>query len=589
MAAQDHRILVVEDEELISIDIQGQLVNLGYDVVAGAASAEEACRKASELRPDLVLVDIRLDGKYDGIEAAERIRLDRRIPIVFLTAYVDADTLQRAKAAQPHGYLVKPFDERELHTTIQIALHKGRLDRELEQSHENLLAVLDAQRHGTAMIDENGRLTFLSRSAQGMTGATAEHAVGRHWRDVLALKPPEQAELERTCRRPAPQRTKVPVCIDARQGRLRRLEIDVRDDPRGGNGKILFFYDVSREHELLRKLDQSTQFEQIVGKSKSIRHVFQLILDVALVDSTVLIEGETGTGKELVARAIHNRSRRKDKPFVALNCGGLNEELAASLLFGHRRGAFTDAVENRIGFFEEAGGGTLFLDEIGELPIRIQTVLLRVLEESKVRRLGDSELRPIDTRIIAATNRDLAEEAANDRFRTDLLYRIRVARIRLPALRDRREDLPMLVRHFLADHCATVDKRLASISDDAMSILMTYCWPGNVRELRNALEFALICVRGTVLQPQHLPPEILESVGAEGGLESAAEDEPARILAALQQTGGNRKEAAARLGISRATLYRRIQQFGIGDTTLTIAPSVSSVSPVSRNETRLRH
>jgi DNA-binding NtrC family response regulator len=311
-------------------------------------------------------------------------------------------------------------------------------------------------------------------------------------------------------------------------------------------------------------LDEHAAFERIIGKSKPMRQVFQLIEDVARVDSTVLIEGETGTGKELVARAIHHCSPRRQRPFLALNCAGLSEELAASQLFGHRRGSFTGAVDDQQGLFEAASGGTLFLDEIGELPLRVQTTLLRVLEENAVLRLGETKLRPVDVRVLAATHRDLAREAAEDRFRQDLLYRIRVARIPLPALRDRREDLPILVRAFMADHRAATGKQVDAISDDAMAVLMDHSWPGNVRELRNALEFAVIRARRSMIHPDNLPPELLE-VTAAVDPDEPREDEAGRILTALKRARGNRTRAATLLGISRATLYRRLRELGLDE------------------------
>jgi DNA-binding NtrC family response regulator len=292
--------------------------------------------------------------------------------------------------------------------------------------------------------------------------------------------------------------------------------------------------------------------------------VLRLVEDLAPVDSTVLVEGPTGTGKELVARAIHERSRRSGRAFLAMNCAGLGEELACSQLFGHRRGAFTSAVEDQPGLFEAAQGGTLFLDEIGELPLRVQTMLLRVLEERVVMRVGETRTRPVDVRIIAATNRDLAAEVAAGRFRADLLYRLRVARISVPPLCERAEDIPLLAQAFLAELAAKMQKPLKQISDAAMRWLISHDWPGNVRQLRNAIEYAVVRSRGTVLQAGDLPPELLER-SLLGARPEPLADERARYLTALEQSGGNRKEAARLLGVSRATFYRRLSQLGLDD------------------------
>ena len=463
------RVLIVEDEQIVAVDLEGHLERLGYQVADTAASGEEACEKVGRAQPDLILMDVRLDGPMDGIEAARRIRQECEVPIVFLTAYSDAATLDRAKLAEPYGYLVKPFVPSDLNAAIQMALYKGSVDRVLREHHENLRAILDAQRHGTVMLDAELRIRFASSAACRMAGVKDGPAEGRPLAEFLPLSPEQTASLSDISGRPAGQRAKLPLVLEGDGPRPRSLEIEILDDPRHDGGRILFLYDVTPLVDLRRQLDARAALADILGKSPAMCHVFQIIQDVARVDSTVLIEGETGTGKELVARAIHRLGHRRDKPFVAINCAGLSEELAASQLFGHRRGSFTGAVSDQQGLFEAAHGGTLFLDEIGDLPMRVQTTLLRVLEENAVLRLGESQPRAADVRVLTATHRDLAREAAEQRFRQDLLYRIRVARLRLPALRERREDLPLLVRAFLADHSASTGKRVDGISDEAMA------------------------------------------------------------------------------------------------------------------------
>ena len=564
MSEQAVTILIVEDEQIVAIAIEGHLQSLGYQVVGTAASGEEACRKAAELEPDLVLMDVRIEGPMDGIEAARRIRESRDVPVVFLTAFSDVDTVTRAKLVEPYGYIVKPFDPRDLHTTIEIALHKGNADRRLRRSHENMRTILDAQRHGTVMLDARGCVRFASQAALGMAKDFTREVVGHGLADLLPLSREQATALEETCRSPREQRGKVALVLDDDGSRPRHLEIEIVDDPRDDGGTILFLYDVSPLFDLRRQLDENATFENMIGKSKPMRQVFQTIQDVARVDSIVLIAGETGTGKELVARAIHQLGRRRDAPFVAINCAGLSDELAASQLFGHRRGSFTGAVNDQRGLFEAAHGGTLFLDEIGDLSLRVQTALLRVLEENAVLPLGESASRAVDVRVLTATHRDLAREAAEERFRQDLLYRIRVARVSLPALRQRREDIPILVRAFLADHRASTGKQVDALSDDAMAAIMEYEWPGNVRELRNALEYAVVRARGSILQTEDLPPEVLEQrAGADQG--DLGIDEVDRFRAALKRAGGNRTRAATLLGISRATLYRRLRELGIDD------------------------
>ena len=283
------------------------------------------------------------------------------------------------------------------------------------------------------------------------------------------------------------------------------MEVDVQDDPRDPPAKIFFLYDVSEIYDLRRLLNEKAQFHDLVGKSEPMQQVYQQIGDLAKVDSTVLIEGETGSGKELVARAIHASSHRSEKPFVAVNCAGLTESLWGSQLFGHKRGAFTGAISDHQGLFEAANGGTLFLDEIGDIPMNVQTSLLRVLQEQEITRLGESKPRKIDVRVIAATQHNLSEEVAKGRFRVDLLYRIRVARIQLPPLRARREDIPLMVAWFLGQCRAAIGKPVQNLSQEAMQLLLEYSWPGNVRELKSAIEFAVIRCKGSVLQPKISP------------------------------------------------------------------------------------
>jgi DNA-binding NtrC family response regulator len=335
-------------------------------------------------------------------------------------------------------------------------------------------------------------------------------------------------------------------------------------------------------------LSEKARFHDLVGRSPGMVRVYEQIRDLAPVDATVLIEGETGTGKELAARAMHYASRRADKTYVTVNCAGLSETLLGSQLFGHKRGAFTGAVEDQKGIFETADGGTVFLDEIGDISASVQTMLLRVLQEKEITRLGEVKPRKVDVRILAATHRNLAAEVAAGRFRQDLLYRVRVARIQLPPLRDRREDIPLLAEAFLARSRASTGKDVRAVSADTMQKLLAHAWPGNVRELQSAIEIAVIHCKGSAIQPGDLPAEIgparygqpmnlaHRSFESPLGLSdstaraSAANtgsvveaDERSRILQALRDAGGNRVAAARLLGCSRATLYRRLADLSI--------------------------
>ncbi len=323
--------------------------------------------------------------------------------------------------------------------------------------------------------------------------------------------------------------------------------------------KNFFLYDVSDVYDLRRMLNEKSQFQDLIGKSNSMQFVYQQIQEVAPLDASVLIEGKTGTGKELVARAIHFSSHRQNKPFIAVNCASLNESLLTSQLFGHKRGAFTGAVVDHIGLFEAANGGTVFLDEIGDMPFALQISLLRVLQEREITRLGESKPRKIDVRILAATQHDLHEEIAKGNFRADLFYRIQVVKIKLPTLRERREDIPLLVASFLANYRTANGKPVQRISDKAMRILLDYHWAGNIRELKSVMEVAAIFCKGEIIKASDLPAELLAAKERQNSsLDEIQPDEKLTLLTALERSGGNRAAAARLLGIGRATLYRRL-------------------------------
>jgi len=554
------RVLIVEDEFAVAMELEDRLENLGYDVVGHELRGREAIERAQETTPDLVLMDIRLDGRMDGIDAAQEIRTKLHVPVVFVTAYSDDETLKRAKETAPFGYVIKPFEERELYAAIEVALSTHALERRVARHRDDLRQILDGLNEGTAMTQSDGKLTFISRSASHMLGRPPSALTGRDWKAALPFPEDTVSVLKRRIGEDSQE--VVPVSIEHEDETQVRMEVSVRRDPRDEQRHIFTFADVTDVHEMRRMLDEKTEFNDIVGKSQPMQQVFQEIRSVASVDATVLINGETGTGKELVSRAIHDASAREHGPFVPVNCAAMSKDLAASQLFGHRKGAFTGAVDDHEGYFEAANGGTLFLDEIGDVPLEVQRQLLRVLEERKVTRLGETQSRPVDVRIIAATHRNLLEEVDAGNFRQDLLYRIRIARVELPPLRARRSDIPLLVRTFLRRGRATMGKDVEQVSDAAMRKLLDYDWPGNVRELRNAVESALIRATGPTLESDDLPPELKDN-GYTPTRRSEPESEAERIRAALEQTEGNRTEAAQLLGISRATLYRRLDEYDI--------------------------
>jgi two-component system response regulator HydG len=324
----------------------------------------------------------------------------------------------------------------------------------------------------------------------------------------------------------------------------------------------------AQNSELRQRVDEQFGFEGIIGQSPAMREVIAKLKQAAPANIPVLITGESGTGKELFAQAIHNNSPRNKKRFVPLNCAGLSETLLEDELFGHVRGAFTDAAKDREGRFEYANGGTLFLDEIGDMPITMQPKLLRVLESGEVIRVGANDSKHVDVRLVSATNHDLEELTKEGKFRSDLFFRIRGMQIHLPALRERRDDIPLLVQHYATQFANQMNKPGLTVSEDAMTALMQYHWPGNVRQLINAVQNAVIVCDTEKVEPRHLPAEINQGDPADGGSVDTAglsldQLEKQAIRNALQVTAGNREKAAKMLGIGERTLYRKLNEYGL--------------------------
>ena len=324
--------------------------------------------------------------------------------------------------------------------------------------------------------------------------------------------------------------------------------------------------------DLQRQLNEKFGFEGVIGNSKAMHAVITKMRQLAPTSASALILGESGTGKELVAKALHINSPRKNKPFVALNCAALSENILESELFGHIRGAFTGAERERKGWFEHANGGTLFLDEVGDIPLPTQVKLLRVLESGEIVRVGSNEPMKVNVRLISATNRDLSEAIASNCFRHDLYHRLKVVTIKLPALRERKEDIPLLVDHFLKFFTTSHEKTIRGYSPTVRRVLTNFGWPGNVRELRNVIESMVVVDMDGMLDVDDLPDELAGSIGpladdiSRDGLvgKSMLDIERHFITETLRASGGNREEAAKTLGIGERTLYRKIKEFNLG-------------------------
>jgi PAS domain S-box-containing protein len=427
--------------------------------------------------------------------------------------------------------------------------------------------ILDSIADGVFTVGRGWEITAFNRAAEDITGVPRDEAIGQVCCDVFHASICEaDCALRQTMvsGRPIVDKRAFIIAADGRRVPISLSTALLRDESGQVIGGVETFRDLSLVEELRRELDDRRSFEDMISRNHEMHRIFEILPDVAESESTVLIEGPSGSGKELLARAIHGASPRASGPMVVVNCGALPEGLVESELFGHVAGAFTDARRDRPGRIAQAQGGTLFLDEIGDLAPASQVKVLRVLQEREFEPVGSDETVQADVRVVAATNRDLDAMVAEGTFREDLYYRVNVIRLRLPALSERREDIPLLAEHFLRRLETLRDKRTGGISDEAMAVLVGRDWPGNVRELENAIEHAFVLCRGGEIRPEHLPGGI--GSGAEvptAGPRTLAEMEAEFVRQALIRNRGRRMATARELEIDKGTLRRKIRKYGI--------------------------
>ena len=428
---------------------------------------------------------------------------------------------------------------------------------------KNLERILDNLMEGIIAHDTKRRIFFFNRAAEEITGYSKNEVEGRDCHDVFSG--PFCGSRCAFCDEPpnALGHVDYPLNIVTKQGEPRRIEMSVTgmlDETESLVGVLAAFRDVTDLIGSQIKLGSITSFAGIVGQDYKMLRIFEQIGQLATNDYPVHISGETGTGKELVAAAIHNESRRGGGPFVPVNCAALPEGTLESELFGHVKGAFTGALRDKKGRFELADKGTLFLDEVADLPKFVQVKLLRVLQEGAFERVGAEYTTSVNVRIISATNRDLKQEVEKGLFREDLYYRINVVPIHMPPLRKRKKDIPLLLEHLLGEAQEGGGAR-PKFSNKALDIMMAYPWPGNVRELQSAIRFALVKSRGQTIQPNHLPLELRKWQEGRPPRGPSRKLDVERVQAALATSGGNKAKAARMLGVGRATLYRFLADF----------------------------
>lgn len=433
--------------------------------------------------------------------------------------------------------------------------------------------IVETMRDGLMVVNKEGSILFFNKAAEEITGYRRDEVLGRECSildsDTCVILTDSGRQKECPLFKSGAIKNK--RCrIRATDGRsvyLLKNAVMLKDKAGEIIGAVETMTDITSLYmkelelqELKQELSKEYWFMGLLGKSEPMRRLFEQIRNAAGSEAPVLICGESGTGKNLVAQAVHTLSRRKGGPFISLNCASLNEYLLESELFGHKKGAFTGAISDRTGRFEAAHNGTIFLDEIGDMPLLMQVKLLRVLEEKVVERVGDHKPIPVNIRLISATNKDLYTLVIDQKFREDLLYRINSIFIQTPSLRERVEDIPVLAFHYLKKISIVNNKEIRSISPQALDVMKNFDWPGNVRQLINALEHSAISCKTDTVEVADLPDYLFQSKAAHGEEEMTPQE---KIRAALAQYKGNKTLAAKQLGISRVTLWKKIKEFGI--------------------------
>ena len=501
-------ILIVDDQEANVLLLEQMLSSAGYVSITSTTDPGKVCELYRKNRYDMILLDLQMPGMdgFQVMEGLKAIETDSYVPVIVITAQPGHKL--RALEAGAKDFISKPFDLVEVATRIHNILEVRLLYKNIE-NYNKVLEQTVQERTGEltrANVQLSQEIDERKRAEKSLQGTYAE---------IKRLKDRLQAE------------------------------------------NIYLQQEVAREYN----------FGEIIGHSKALSRVFLQIDQVAPMNATVLLLGETGTGKGVVARAIHSRSARKDRPMITVNCASLPANLIESELFGRERGAFTGADTRQIGRFELADGGTIFLDEIGEMPLELQSKLLRVIQDGEFERLGSPRTIKIDVRIIAASNRNLEEEIRNGTFREDLFYRLNVFPITMPPLRQRKEDIPPLVTHFVAKFNKKIGKRIETVSKETLNALQEYHWPGNVRELESVIERAIITSQGTALQVLDRFDTFRKSEDSAGQeVKALAELEHDHILRALLKTGWRiegKNGAAVLLGLNPSTLRFRMHKYGI--------------------------
>lgn len=562
------KILVIDDEGSIRFTFERFLAADGH-IVSTAGSCSEALAKISQTNFDVIFADIILEDGT-GIDILRKIKeKGLSCPVIMVTGDPGVETAADSIRLGAFDYISKPINQETLLHVARTALKYKIVHEEKERYRINLEAIFRSVKDAIVTVDKDLQMIALNDAAMALFGVSRED-LGKHFSslpkicngkcgDILAEalasgKPVEMDRIE---------------CLS--KGNIGRV-VSVRTYPllsyQGrSSGVVMVLRDDTHIADLEMELKEHRQFHRIVGRSEPMQKVYALIKALAVVQTTVLITGESGTGKELVAEALHLSSDRSHKPLVKVNCSALPESLLESELFGHVKGAFTGAIRDNIGRFHSADGGTIFFDEIGDVSPKVQLKLLRVLEEQEFERVGSSAPTRVDVRLVAATNRNLLEKVSQGELREDLYYRLKVIEIKLPPLRDRRDDIPLLVEHFRNRFNVKFKKNVEAISADVLKAFGMYSWPGNIRELEHTMEHAFVLCTSNMITFDTLPPDFMAgpTPPSRRSVDPTPEADSRGIVEALEKTAWNKAKAARLLGIDRVTLYRKIKRYALAE------------------------
>ncbi|MGI9537038.1 MAG: sigma 54-interacting transcriptional regulator [Desulfocapsaceae bacterium] len=575
--SRKNSILIVDDTpENLSI-LRRLLTDKGYQV-RPALNGEIALKAVTTQPPDLILLDIMMPG-MDGYEMCRILKSNEetaQIPIIFISALTEVEGILKAFQSGGVDYITKPFRPEEVLARVQTHLDLQNAIHEKQAAHKMLQTIMDSIDNAIVTVDNQLRIINANKPLDSICGDIPGDTRSFQQR-LLDGSGPCAETLQKVFEHQNPVKEyRVECSCGGQNGKTLVLNAaPLTGEHSEPEGAVLVVRDISRLAELEKNLLDKHSYHNIIGKSEVMQRIYSLLEQTADLDINVLICGESGTGKELIADAVHYASSRAKKPFIKVNCAALSESLLESELFGHVSGAFTGAVKDRIGRCQAAEGGTLFLDEIGDISPGFQAKLLRFLEQKEFERIGESTTQKADVRVVAATNHDLQKKVENKEFREDLYYRLKNILIRLPPLRERSDDIPLLISHFIKTSRKTMNKNIQGLGREVTKMFLHYPWPGNIRELRSIIHFGCALCPGEVIEPEHLPPEFLSAAAIERPAERAVDflDQPSErpvsekeaILETLDKTDWNKAKTARLLGMSRATLYSKLLKYGIED------------------------